>query len=215
MLVDGRLPMFLTYRCLVLAALLAGALWAQTGSGVVKGTVTDSSKAVIPSAKLVLTNQETNISRQATSSPEGTYYFGEIPPAPYTLLIEHSGFKKWSGTLQVQVGQTVVVDPELEVGSVENTVQVADVAPVITTEGMQVSDVKDALRIHQLPLNGRSVSNLFNLTPGVEGGGSPRVNGLKVGSVEMLQDGISIVNRFSGGIDTVQPGLDTVQEFRI
>jgi hypothetical protein len=207
--------MFLTYRCLVLAALLAGALWAQTGSGVVKGTVTDSSKAVIPSAKLVLTNQETNISRQATSSPEGTYYFGEIPPAPYTLLIEHSGFKKWSGTLQVQVGQTVVVDPELEVGSVENTVQVADVAPVITTEGMQVSDVKDALRIHQLPLNGRSVSNLFNLTPGVEGGGAPRTNGMKVGSTDMLVDGVSIVDRFGGGIARVQPGLDTVQEFRI
>src|SRR4030095_15037599 len=53
------------------------------------------------------------------------------------------------------------------------------------------------------------------LTPGVEGGGNPRVNGMKVGSVEMLIDGISLVDRFGGGIARVQPGLDTVQEFRV
>ena len=85
----------------------------------------------------------------------------------------------------------------------------------IATEGMQVSDVKDSLRIHQLPLNGRFVTNLFDLTAGVEGGGNPRVNGLKVGSADMLLDGVSLVNRFGGGIMQVQPGLDTIQEYRI
>ncbi len=62
-------------------------------------------------------------------------------------------------------------------------------APPITTESAEVSDVKDFQRIQQLPLNGRQISQLFVLTPGVEGeaGGSnaPRVNGLKVGSVEI------------------------------
>src|SRR5436309_5514181 len=104
---------------------------------------------------------------------------------------------------------------DAEVGSLTSTVEVTAVSPVITLEGMQIADVKDELRIHQLPLNGRSVSNLFNLTPGVEGGGAPRTNGMKVGSTEMLLDGLSIVDRFSGGVERVQPGLDTVQEFRI
>src|SRR5207249_4445231 len=85
----------------------------------------------------------------------------------------------------------------------------------INLESGEISDVKDALRIRQLPLNGRSISNLFDLTPGVEGGGNARVNGLKVGSLEMLVDGVSIVDRFGGGIARVQPGLDTIQEFRI
>jgi len=49
-----------------------------------------------------------------------------------------------------------------------------------------VADVKDYQRIRQLPLNGRAVSQLFNLTPGVEGGGNARVNGLKVGSLEII-----------------------------
>jgi hypothetical protein len=199
---------------LVVTALTPG-LFAQAGSGVVKGTVSDASSSVVQGAKLRLLNQETNITREVSSSNDGNYYFAEIPPGPYTLEVEQTGFDKWSGAIIVQVGQTVVVDPKLKVGSVSNTIVVSDAAPVINTEGMQVSDVKDALRIHQLPLNGRQISNLFNLTPGVEGGGSPRVNGLKVGSAEMLQDGVTIVDRFSGGIQRVQPGLDTVQEFRI
>src|SRR5258708_15431470 len=177
---------------------------AQTGSGVVRGAVQDATKSMVPRAKVELRNQDTNITREATTSTEGSYFFGGIQPGNYELTVEAQGFKKWTGTLALEVGQTAVVDPALEVGSLANTVEVSGVAPVITTEGMQVADVKDELRIHQLPLNGRSVSNLFNLTPGVEGGGSPRVNGLKVGSVEMLQDGISIVNRFCGGVNTLQ-----------
>ena len=133
----------------------------------------------------------------------------------YTLTIEAQGFKKWEGTFPVEAGQTVVIDTNMEVGSLESAVEVTGVAPTIATEGGQISDVKDALRIHDLPLNQRQISNLFDLTPGVVGGGNPRTNGMKAGSTEMNLDGISYVDRFGGGISRVQPGLDTVQEFRI
>lgn len=199
----------------LLMSLSSQAVWAQAGSGVVKGTVTDASGSVVQRSKVRLTNQDTNITRQDTTSEEGIYYFGQIPPGPYTLEVEQTGFEKWATNFTLQVGQTVVIDPKLNVGNITNVVTVTGAAPVITTEGMQVADVKDALRIHQLPLNGRQISNLFNLTPGVEGGGAPRVNGLKVGSAEIVQDGITLVDRFGGGIQRVQPGLDTVQEFRI
>jgi Carboxypeptidase regulatory-like domain/TonB dependent receptor len=189
--------------------------WSQAGNGIVKGSVVDASGSIVQGSKVRLTNRDTNISRQDTTSSEGYFYFGQIPPGPYTLEVEQTGFDKWSGDLTVQVGQTVVIEPKLTVGSIANTISVTDAAPVITTEGMQVADVKDAMRIHQLPLNGRQISNLFNLTPGVEGGGAPRVNGMKVGAAEIVQDGITIVDRFTGGIQRVQPGLDTVQEFRI
>ena len=193
-------------RILAFFTLLCGITLAQTGAGTVKGTVLDPTRSIISGAKVTLTNQDTNISRQTEASGVGLYYFGEIPPGRYTLLVEATGFKKWSGTLVLQVGQTAVIDPALEVGSVETVVEVTDASPVITTEGMQVAGVKDALRIDQLPLNGRSIANLFNLTPGVEGGGNPRVNGLKVGATEMLLDGVSLVDRFGGGISRVQPG---------
>src|SRR3954470_14416838 len=186
-------------RVALLAALIAaGTVEAQTGFGVIRGTIHDASNAAVPKAKVTLRNQNTNISRDSMVSGVGLYYFGEIPPGQYQLIVEAEGFKKWIGTLTLEVGQTAVVDPTLEVGSLQNTVEVNAAAPVITLEGMQIADVKDDLRIHQLPLNGRSVSNLFNLTPGVEGGGAPRTNGMKVGSTEMLVDGLSIVDRFSG-----------------
>ncbi len=190
-------------------------MFGQAGSGVVKGTVMDPSGSIVPACKIHFTNQDTNISRDENCSAVGEYYFGQISPGRYTLLVEQPGFEKWSGAMIVQVGQTVVVDPKLSVGAISDTVSVKDVAPVINTEGMQVADVKDGQRIQQLPLNGRQVSNLFNLTAGVEGGGTARVNGLKVGSMEIVQDGVSLVDRFGGGIERVQPGLDTVQEFRI
>jgi len=198
----------------IFSLFVSAILWGQ-GDGTIRGTVKDVTGGIVPNAKVTLTAELTNIRREASSSSVGIYFFGELQPGPYNVVVEMAGFKKWSGTLRLQVGQTAVVDPTLEVGSVDATVEVTGAAPVVTTEGMQLADVKDELRIRQLPLNGRAVANLFNLTPGVEGGGAPRTNGLKVGSTEMLVDGISIIDRFSGGISRVQPGLDTVQEFRI
>lgn len=192
--------------------------WAQTGTGNVTGTVRDANHAVVAGARVTLTNLETNVSRSGTSSEEGSYFFGAIPRGQYSLVVEIQGFKKWSGKLDLQVGQNAVVDTPLEVGLASEVVNVLAAPPLITTESAEVSDVKDYQRIRQLPLNGRNITALFNLTPGVElepGSGSARVNGLKVGSLEITVDGVSIVDRFGGGIVRVQPGLDTIQEFRI
>ena len=188
---------------------------AQTGLGVVRGTVEDASKAVIPNAKVTLTNTATGVSKESQSNADGIYYFGAVQIGPYSLGVEPQGFKKWDGTLTVEAGQTVVIDTAMEVGSLQAAVEVTAAAPILATQGAQVSDTKDALRIHDLPLNGRQISNLFDLTPGVVGGSSPRTNGMKVGSTEMNLDGISYVDRFGGGMARVQPGLDTIQEFRV
>ena len=216
--------LFLFGLCLTLSfALICKSGFAQTGRGTIQGVVRDASKAVVPGAQVVLTNTGTNVSQTGHTNEVGLYYFGALQPGPYTLNVEVTGFKKWEGKLELQVGQNAVVDVSLELGSAEATVEVVGAAPVITTESTEVADIKDSQRIRQLPLNGRLISNLFLLTPGVEGefannrenGNNVRVNGLKVGAAEITVDGISIVDRFGGGIARVQPGLDTVQEFRI
>jgi Carboxypeptidase regulatory-like domain/TonB dependent receptor-like, beta-barrel len=200
---------------LILVALPLVPTAAQSGLGIVHGAVQDSSKALLPNSKVTLTNTATGISQEATTNSAGAYYFSNVQIGPYELVVEARGFKKWAGTLDVGAGQNVDIEPVMEVGSVQTTVDVTGASPVVATEGAQVSDVKDALSIHDLPLNGRQISNLFNLTPGVEGAGNPRTNGMKVGSTEMNLDGMSYVDRFGGGIARVQPGLDTVQEFSI
>ena len=153
--------------------------------------------------------------RKQVTSDAGAFHFGAIPRGQYTLDVELPGFKKWSGKLELQVGQSAKVDPVLEVGQIQNLVEVSSAAAPITLESSDVSDVKDYQRIRQLPLNGRAISSLFDLTPGVEGGPNARVSGMKVGSLEITLDGISMVDRFGGGIARIQPGLDTIQEFRI
>jgi outer membrane receptor protein involved in Fe transport len=203
---------------LLLAALLISITvpaFPQSGTGVVRGTVFDSARAAVPNAKVVLVQTSTNISRQTTTNELGIYLFAGVPPGKYKLSAELQGFKKWTADIGLEAGQTAVIEPGLEVGSVDTIVEVTGAAPVINTESSELGDVKDSVRIQQLPLNGRSITNLFDLTPGVEGGGNPRINGLKVGSAEMTLDGISLVDRFGGGMARVAPGLDIVQEFRI
>ena len=199
----------------VLLICLTVPAFSQSGTGVVRGTVFDSARAAVPNAKVVLTQVSTNVVRQSTTNELGIYVFTSVPLGKYKLTAELQGFKKWSADLDLTAGQTAVLEPVLEVGSVDTVVEVTGAAPVITTESSEVGSVKDNIRIQQLPLNGRSITNLFDLTPGVEGGGNPRINGMKVGSAEMTLDGVSLVDRFGGGMARVQPGLDTVQEFRV
>ena len=164
----------------ITAVFLAIPVLAQTGLGTIKGTVLDATGAAIPTARITLTNQQTNIVRESESSEVGIFEFPAVPIGSYKLAVQAEGFKRYEGTFNLQAGQTVVIDPGLEVGAVDTVVEVTGAAPTITTTGMEVSDVKDSLRIRQLPLNGRAITNLFELTPGVEGGnggaGSPRVN---------------------------------------
>jgi PEGA domain. len=209
-----RMPALLLLGALMGTSLLPVPASAQ-GTGTIRGTVYDSSQAALPAATVVVTNTDTGFVRRSVSSADGIYSISALPPGPYRVEVEAQGFKRWSGTLELQTGETAVVDAVMQVGSVDTVVEVTGAAPVITTESSEVGDVKDALRIRQLPLDGRNISSLFTLTPGVEGGGNPRVNGMKVGATEMLLDGVSLVDRFGGGIARVQPGLDAVNEFRI
>src|SRR5215471_17635429 len=141
--------------------LLAPSAFAQTGLGTVTGTVRDPQKAVLRNANVTLTS---------VTNDEGIYIFGSVPLGPYTLVVESSGFKRWEGKLELQVGQYAVVDPVMQVGGAQETVNVTGAAPVLQTESADIADVKDYQRIRQLPLNGRAITALFDLTPGVEGG---------------------------------------------
>src|SRR5687767_10224037 len=98
----------MTSRLLVTAAavlIAAVPIFSQTGNAIVKGSVTDPSGSVIPQAKVSLTNTGTNVVRTTAVSAEGLYYLGDVQPGSYALTIESPGFKRWTGTFTVQVGQ--------------------------------------------------------------------------------------------------------------
>lgn len=189
---------------------------AQNGQGTVTGTVKDLTGAIIPGASVVLTNVATGVSLKSESSSVGIYYFGGVPIGNYRVTVASKGFKEWQGTFTLAVGQNAVVDPVLEVGSTTTVVEVTGAAAPIETQSGAVSDVKESLQIRDLPLNGRQIGGLFDLTAGVESGsGGARVNGMKVGALDINMDGATMVNRFGGGFVTVQPGIETIQEYRV
>ena len=144
---------------------------AQTGRGSVRGVVRDQNQGVIPGVDVTLTNLQTNVKRTAVTSDVGIYYFGGVATGDYSLLVEMPGFSPWKTQFNLEVGATASIDATLEVGQVATVVEVSGTtAQEVTVDRVEVADVKDFARIQQLPLNGRSVTNLFDLTPGVEGG---------------------------------------------
>jgi Carboxypeptidase regulatory-like domain len=189
--------------------------WAQAGLATLSGTVTDQSGSVIPGVKVTATNTSTGVVYRTEGNAQGVYYIGALPPGSYKITAEKTGFKQWTRTVQLEVSQNADIDFRMEVGSATTVVEVTGAPPLLNTTGTQVGDVKDYQRINQLPLNGRSVSSLFDLTPGVEGGGNARVNGMKVGSMGIQLDGISERDRFGGGIVREQPDIGDIQEFSI
>ena len=213
-----RVRSVMCFGLIVLTALALTVLpaVAQTGAGTVSGEVRDTSEGFVSGAKVTITNTETGISRKVETSPEGLYSFPSVPIGSYRLSVEKQGFVTWVGTLTLNVGQSATVNAVLRPGSVRSVVEVTGAAtPIETTSGV-VGDVRESSQIRDLPLNGRDVGLLFGLTAGVESGaGGARVNGMKVGSLDINLDGVTEVDRFGGGIVRVRPGIETVQEFRI
>ncbi|HUG80496.1 MAG TPA: carboxypeptidase-like regulatory domain-containing protein, partial [Bryobacterales bacterium] len=119
---------------LLLAVLFLSAtqLPAQTATGVITGSLTDSTGAVIPGAKVTLTDQQTNQSREQMSNESGIYEFRALPRGNYTLSAELDGFKKEEVTgIQLTVAQTLRLDVQMEVGALTEQVTVEATAGLV------------------------------------------------------------------------------------
>lgn len=193
-------------------ALLAPAAWPQASTATVSGTTRDQTGAVIPGASVTLTNKNTNIALRTTTNASGYYIFPGTLPGPYSLAVEAAGMQRFEGTLTVQVQQSAVVDVELKVGQTVTEVSVQDVTPMIQVSNPTLGHVLERKRIEQLPINGRAITNLLQTVPGMEG---TRAFGLREGSYEISLDGSSQMDRNYGGVFNRQPGLDSIQEFKV
>ena len=177
---------------------------AQIANGTIRGTVTDSTGAVLPNATVVLVNQGTAKQDTQASNREGYYTFTALSPADYTVKVMAPGFDAWEVKLTLRVAQEAVIDARLKPGAVKEVVTVTDATPIINTGDGTVSDVKEATRINTIPVNGPSFLNILNFTPGVvansyggAGGGYTRVNGIPGGSITFQVDGQSANDRFT------------------
>ena len=153
----------------VLMSLFASVAFAQSlASGVLDGTVVDSSGAVVPEAALTLKNPSTGTSFESKSSTSGEFVFPVVPVGDYELTVTKAGFATTKlAKVAVQVGGKSSLKVTLKVASSGENVTVTDEAPVLETTRTAVSDNVNQKTIDNIPTNGRNFIDFALLTPGV------------------------------------------------
>ncbi|MGH9851110.1 MAG: carboxypeptidase regulatory-like domain-containing protein, partial [Blastocatellia bacterium] len=189
----------------------------------VTGRVTDTSGAVVPKAKITITNTGTNETRVAESSDEGDYTIPQLPPGDYSLTVEQSGFKKAVQRFTLETGQGARVDITLQAGAVTEQVEITAVTPVVSAEDATIGNVVDQKKIVELPLNGRNYLQLALLSPNVFAPAQNSTLGFR-GGFNVAGNSEIANNYLLDGIDnndetTNQPShtpiLDGVREFKV
>ena len=213
--------------------LLITAVWAAHGqlpTATILGVVKDTSGAIVPEATLTARNVSTGQTRSTTSGADGAYRFAALPVGNYEIRVEHSGFR---GTvrsgLSLAVAEEAVVNFTLEVGSIEQTVEVTAQAPLVNTTSGSLGSLVNEQKVSDLPLNGRNYIDLTLLQPGVqlhvnrglaipEVGSWIIVNGAPPRSNSYLLDGASMVTTFgatSGSASNSTLGIEGIREYRV
>ncbi len=205
-------------QIVVVFAVFAATLRAQTGAGQIQGTIVDPTGAVVPGVSVVLENIRTGIRLDSQTNAAGAYVFPSVQAGDYTISASAPGLQKWTGQATLRAGQQEVVNVTLQVAQAAEQISVVgNVTQLITTNSPTIATTVERARIEQLPLNGRSIQTLLTITvPGLEGAtAQPRVYGLRDSAMEFSQDGVPLDDRNTGNIQARPPGLDTVQEFRV
>ncbi len=200
---------------------------AQDPVGVLEGEIRDASGGVVSAAALTVTNHETGFSIKQLSAREGSFHFS-LPAGEYDLHASAAGFAAFSASaIRIDIGRTVHVPVKLEVATGHTEVNVSGEAVTVDTS-QTLGNVISEREATELPLNGRELTQLGLLQPGVapmtaglaEAGGIGRsgqayaVNGQRPESNDYLLDGASNVDSVNGGYALRMP-VDAVSEFRI
>src|SRR5437764_547281 len=124
----------------IAAALWIGASQAQVTTGTITGTVADNTGAVLPGAKVVILNEDTGISRAIQTDASGRFSAPSLNVGKYRVTATQEGFQNEARSgIDLTVGRTAVVDFQLQVGAVNQTVEVTGEAPLVETTQSAVS----------------------------------------------------------------------------
>lgn len=164
----SRLPLLLFLVFFVAVLSIPAMPQATISTGAIAGSVTDQSGAVMMGAKVTITSKATGGRLNISTTGTGTFNSGSMIPGDYTVRITQTGFKTIDIPVTVQVGAVTTVDAKLEVGAMEQVVEVSGGAVSVNTEQAIVQGVLTTAQIDTLPINGRNFLDLAQLEPGVQ-----------------------------------------------
>jgi hypothetical protein len=143
-------------------------LSAQAVNATLLGTVTDTTGAAVPNAKVTATETATGVPRTTNTNESGNYSFPNLPPGTYTVTVEQTGFKKETrANIDVVVDTTARVDLKLEPGSISETIEVTASTPELQTDRADTGSKIETAQAASMPLGtNRNFQTLLNLAPG-------------------------------------------------
>lgn len=209
---------------------------AQVAGGTITGTITDASGSLIPGAKIQITNQNTGLSRVVTTNGDGFYTAPNLVPGNYAVAASAPGFAPKGTNLTLTVGDEINLPLTLEVGAIDQKIEIVDAPTSVELSSSALGAVVAGPVIRDLPLNGRSWTDLATLQPGVAGvstqiafdqgagrgnrgfGAQLSISGGRPSQNSYRLDGISIndyANSGPGSVIGINLGVDAIGEFSV
>jgi hypothetical protein len=207
-------------------------LSAQSTTGDITGTVTDTTGAIVPKATVTLTNLGTKEVRTIQSGESGDYTFTQLGPGSYSVQIKETGFQSFMiPSIALNAGDRAREDAKLSIGLESTTVTVSAQTPALQTDTSSISHTVTDQSVQDLPLSGRNYINLVQITPGAnEGPGNGLTSGARPddrrqtsavvanGQSEILNDelvdGLDNNERIIGGIG-IRPSIEAIKEINV
>jgi hypothetical protein len=204
---------------------------AQSTTSAISGSVADSSGAVVVGATVSVVNTATGVAYHTTTNSLGAYHVTQLPPGSYTMEVSKAGFETQNvQSFQLFVDQQFQQNITLAVGQATQTITVSADALLLDTQTSNQGQVIENQQIDNMPLNGRDVLQLAQLsagvTPVVSGMSSPAsqwtgtatvavvIGGLREDDASYLYDGIETRNAWYGAAGLL-PSPDFTQEFKV
>jgi outer membrane receptor protein involved in Fe transport len=228
---------FAAFIALLFSALVLAPVSAQVTGATLSGTVTDQSGGVVPKAEISIKNIATGVTRAVRTDSAGFYSAPNLLPGSYAITTAAPGFSSAVRTsITVTVGAQQVLNFTLQVGEVTEKVQVTGEAPAVQLATSSIGAVVNSTTVRELPLNGRSWTDLATLQPGVAAiqtqpsftagpdrgkrgfGDQITVAGARPQQNNYRLDGVSINDYDNGAPGSVlggDLGVDAIQEFSV
>ena len=229
LLLDRRSTRLLILCCALLTGVVSPrSLIAQASNaaGTIQGTIMDSSGAVVPDAKIIITEPSTGSQKVFTASASGYYSAGSMLPGQYNIHVDAPGFSATDQSVTVQIGVVTNGDIKLGVSGQTAIVEVKANAVAVDTSQTQIAGVLTLEQIQSLPLNGRNFLDLAQLQPGVQiqdgtnfdptknGFSSISFGGRFGRTARISLDGLDISDE-NVGTTTQNISADAIQEFQV
>ena len=200
--------------CLSVMA-IATLAYGQAATGRLSGTVSGPD-GLIANATVVVTDNQTKQSKTVMTNDQGAFSFPQLAVGTYTATFSATGFKTLSASaVRIDVGKEYVLTPTLEVGAIEEQVNVFEGADVVNSSNAELSNTVTETQLLGLPINGRDPTGLIQLQPGTSQGGE--VNGQRTSAMNVTRDGLNVQDNFirTGNFNPDRPRIDDVSEFTV